>query len=214
VFTIASAYIWVGDFEAAWRHLYRIEQDDSTQIVHPKNHAMTYELAGAAKWCLGDRGTAVAQWRAGLKCAYSDGAGGAKPPLLLYFAAVVDEDLFPRAEAEKLLVARADDPRSRNWPGPIARYIVGRVDAEQLRNECFYNREAEMAMREMTADFYLGVVERLRGNHKLFADGMNRVASITWDDFDRSQLAFVARVRQAEFALACCEARRLAAKTH
>ncbi len=69
---LGVAFLWTGDFEAAFAHF------DAANQRQPHRSAHFYEMAGVAKWCLGVKQEAVAHWQAGLKCAYADAAGGVR----------------------------------------------------------------------------------------------------------------------------------------
>src|SRR5947209_1450522 len=107
---LGIAHLWVRDYTTASAHF------GGVISKYPKHAAIFYGMAGVAQWCLNDRRTAVAQWRAGLHCDFADGAGGITIPLLLFFASVVAPKACSRAEAEDLLIERANDPRVRVWP--------------------------------------------------------------------------------------------------
>ena len=104
VLQLGLAYLWLEDFRAAWEHF------DSLNRQKPKFAAVFYQLAGTAKWCLDQHGDAVAQWRLGCKCGYTDAAGGVESPLLLFAASVIDPASCPHHEPAELL-----DKRSKGW---------------------------------------------------------------------------------------------------
>lgn len=52
--------------------------------------------------------------------------------LLLYAASVLRPDTFPAEAAHKLLREKANHWRVKNWPGPIAPYIVGAASQEEV----------------------------------------------------------------------------------
>ena len=107
---LGVAYLWFGDYPAAWEHLNAANQR------RPKDYDCLYQMAGAAKWCMGNRREAVAQWVDGCHC---DGTSSAcfGSPLLLFAASVFASETFARTEADKLLTVRVNDSGTSNWPG-------------------------------------------------------------------------------------------------
>jgi lipoprotein NlpI len=127
IMELGVAYLWVEDYQAAWQHFDAVNQRD------PGYGDSYYGMAGAAKWCLGEPDESIRQWREGTQCRYADGAGGVSSRLWLYIASVIKPRLFPRNEAEELLTVCANDRRVKNWPGPVAEYILGRIDENNMR---------------------------------------------------------------------------------
>src|SRR5262249_45982368 len=155
-----------------------------------------------AKWCLDDQAGAIEYWYDGVDCRFADAGLGIILPLLLLFASTVKPDLFSKTKAEGLLLRRANDPRARTWPGPLAKFVLEQMDESQLRNECAYPMDDEAALRHMRADFYIGVVEYRRGNQYGFLQKMQQASRLTWEDFDASRDRFLARIWREEFFLA------------
>ena len=108
---LGVAYLWVGDFQMASDHF------DDFNRKRPHHISVTYGMSGTAKWCLGKRPAAVAEWHSGLNCQFADAGGaGLRIPLLLFFASVAEPSVFPPSEADNLLHARSADPRATIWP--------------------------------------------------------------------------------------------------
>ena len=74
----------------------------------------------------------IACWRNGLDSDYADGAGGIQLPLLLYAASILRNELVPTAQIQSLLRSRLLDPRSTNWPGPLAKLVLREFDEHSL----------------------------------------------------------------------------------
>jgi hypothetical protein len=90
---------------------------------------------------------------------------------LLYVGSVLRPETFSRKEAEHLLKARIDDLRVANWPGPLGKFVLGKIDAgtiEELSIDTkngvirpeykwligFYRRILELDLRQLeSADF-------------------------------------------------------------
>ncbi len=168
---LGIAYLWLGDYVAAWEHFSRANQRD------PGYSASYYNMAGMAKWCLGDRSIAVEQWLQGCDCEYADGAGGVESPLLLFAASIIAPGTFARSEAEKLLTVRANESRVQNWPGPVAEFALRRIDESGLRKKCVGFNPRDTTGRHWEADFYVGVVQRAAGNVVNFMGQMRKVTS-------------------------------------
>ncbi len=198
---LGVACLWLKDYLAALEHFHYMQETH----IHRLDCFRT--MAGTAKWCLGLPQEAVAEWHAGLKAHYNEGAGGVTCPLLLYFASIVAPNAFSRAEAERLLGVRADDSWARNWPGALAKFAVGRIDEEQLDRECIAPSEGQSLMRHWLAGFYLGLEEFDRGEIGLYKEFMRKTGTASDDDFDVSKRYFLAKLWHPEFFLARYEGR-------
>ena len=161
-----------------------------------------YAMAGAAKWCLKSPQEAVTCWIDGLDCQFADAAGGVSLPLLLLFGSVVHPDLYSQDEAKRLLSLRADDRRIGNWPGPIAEFVLGRIDQELLRSKCNGYNDSDTKVRNWLADFYVAAAGRSRGDESTFSKAMSDTALISDDDFDPTKIHFLAKLWHTEFFLA------------
>ena len=195
---LGVAYLWLGRYQAAFTHFEEFNRK-------PPRYAITFGMAGAAKWCLSQPEEAVDQWQAGLKCDFADSGGaGIKIPLLLFFASITRPALFPTARVERLLQERSQEPRAAIWPGPLAKFVLGQHSDDQLRQEC--ERHVERYGNDETpywhSDFYKGVLAAKKGDAAHFSDAMKRAAQLTWADFDNRQAEFYAKVWQEEFFLA------------
>lgn len=202
---LGVAYLWLHDYQRAWEHFRAANQRE------PLHAADYYGMAGVAKWCINRPDEAVQQWFDGLACDYADAAGGAKLPLLLFFASAVEPLVLPRSEAERILKGRADDPRVEYWPGPLVEFVLQRIDEGRLRALCFDERyEDETMLHHWSADFYVGVTERTRGNLDKFCQRMQKTGTMSWDDFDACEPLFLSKLWSEEFFLARHEARKCA----
>ena len=193
---LGVAYLWMGDFEAAFAHF------DAVNQRKPYHTDAFYGMAGVAKWCLNVKEEAVALWKAGLKCAYADAAGGVRLPLLLCVASVLSPKSFPRTEAEKLLRARTGG--GRIWPGPLGNYVLGHLDEAGLIGRCVNRDGSEYFLGRWQADFYFGLRAYDRGDVTRFQELMRKVVVIDDDDFDMEnhRARFVRKFWHAEFFIA------------
>lgn len=196
VMELGVAYLWVRRFQAAWEHY------DAANRNEPKYAAAYYAMAGTAKWCLNEAHESVEQWSAGLDCAYADAAGGVELPLLLFFASVMRPDHIDRAEAEDLVARRANEPRASNWPGPVAQFMSGTIDLNDLRRACSVRNEVDAIGRHWLTGFYLGVLARRNGDIGAWSVAMRQASETTDDDFNIEKRVFLSKLWNPEFFLA------------
>lgn len=200
IMELGVAYLWAKRYEAAWEH-FRM-----TNEAYPKSGSGFYGMAGAAKWCLGDPSEAVRQWSNGLKSRYADTNGlGMHLPLLLFMASVLKPEYFARDAAVKLLREKAKDRRANEWPGPIARWVLGEINEGELRERCADDDKVETWDQHWLADFYQGVLWHGDGKHAKFKETMRKLADTTlpeWSD----ETFFLARMWSEEFFIARHEA--------
>ncbi|HVX14138.1 MAG TPA: hypothetical protein VHC22_23330 [Pirellulales bacterium] len=204
IMQLGSALLLVEDYDAAWHHF--------QQAIQTYRWSMdSFHLgAGAADWCLVRREAAVAEWDRGLRCGYSDPAR-LNVPLVLYFASVLAPDLYPDVDARILLIKRADHAMAQYWPGPIAQYLLGRIDEAGLMSACVATSKWDFAHRHWVAGFYIGVREYAKGKVSKFAEAMQKASDLSDEDFDPKSGTLRAKFRP-ELSLARFEAGRIAAK--
>jgi hypothetical protein len=197
---LGAALLWVRNYQAAWEVFHEARRHERW------TNSTYFGMAGVAKWCLNDEGEAIEEWRAGLEAQYSDSAGGVTLPLLLFVASIVNPALFPQGEAKKLLTAKANDRRVVNWPGPIAEFLLGRIDNSGLRKKCVGMDDSDTVVRHWRANFYQGVLEYAGGNATRFKELMRETAMTSDDDFDSSNKLFLVKLWHEEFFIARHEA--------
>ena len=113
-------------------------------------------MAGTAAWCLGDEKLAIKYWRKGTKAVYAVGGANTRTELLLYAASLMNPATFPVESAEQFLIKKADHWRVKNWPGPIAQFILGTASEQEARQEVV-DREGDIAEpnpKSWQFDFY------------------------------------------------------------
>jgi hypothetical protein len=197
---LGVAYLWLRRYDAAFEHFSEFSER------HPHHNVVTYGMAGTAKWCLGDSGSAVEQWREGLKCKFTDWAGGVDLPMLLYFASIARPVLVERCEARQILQKRLANPLATRWPAPLGHYMMDEIDEEELRRKCEYEDSEEVVYRNQWADFVVGVKALENGRTGLFAEVMNRACDVSWRDYDASDGLFWSKIWHEAFYLARYEA--------
>ena len=131
-YSLGAVYMWSGDYRSALTHF-----DEQIRAALPRNTPgdSTFGMAGAAAWCLGDEKLAIKYWRNGTAAGYAVGGGNTRTELLLYAASRLNPATFPRESAEQLLIKKASHWRIKNWPGPIAQYILGTASEEEVTLE-------------------------------------------------------------------------------
>jgi len=129
----------------------------------------SYQQAGTALWLLGEHHLAAHLWRHAVselmrgRITHSDLGGGVHSGLLLWYAwRRTGEESFGN-DAEALLLRKWGKRHSFYWPGPIAGYLLGKVDERSL---CTTAEESgSLRPRQLTqAHFYIGVEKHASGD--------------------------------------------------
>lgn len=190
------ALSWLGKYSEASDHFL------SFNTRYPHHASVTYALAGATKWCLEQPDDAIRVWRDGLDCDYSAAGLNVEVPLLLVFAGGMCADKNLTDEMETLLSKRLRISPAKKWPGALADFAIGRIDEDSLRASCINDHPDETSIRNLSADFYIGVIEFNAGDRVAFTKAMQKVAAASWTDFDLDRDAFLSRIWLPEFYLA------------
>ena len=185
--SLGIAHLWKGDYASAGTHF------DDLIAEKPKWTATYYALSGAAKWCMEAPHHAIMTWRSGYKCAYGDGAGNMTIPLMLYFAAVRTNGLISLEEAEELLKSRLKHSFSKNWPGPLARYVLGEIPDADLEFREVDDSEDAVQIRRRVAYFFRGVVALRSGNREGYREHMCAAGAPIDPNNARNAMFYVAR---------------------
>jgi Tetratricopeptide repeat len=146
------------------------------------------QSVGVAHWLAGRESDAVATWRDLVlavergKIQYTDGAGGVESACLLWFADVRlgQDDLLD--VARRLLTKKVNTRTGRNWsisdwPGPIAKFLLGKLVEERLKAKIIdvpIARECELCQ----AEFYIGVRALQLGNGVAAKKALRRAAQL------------------------------------
>ena len=111
------------------------------------------ELAGAARWLAGDRELAAERWIAALDAVYDGPAGNLKPPALLIYAGTrMGDDRYVLRGTR--LLSKAWKPKvQRIWPGPVAGFLLGKVDERSFLDDGYGDPDLE-ARRLASAHFW------------------------------------------------------------
>jgi hypothetical protein len=170
VMELGISLLWLRQYAEAWQHFHSVIETD------PSAGDNDYGMAGVAKWCLGEPEEAVAQWRAGLKAKYARSGVAVRMALLVFFASVVMPEFFEQDEAKKLLMEKADDPRIRNWPGPIVKLILGQINEGEFQESRRGKDLGETRTRLWYSEFYWFLLGRERVTLSAFKDSMRKLA--------------------------------------
>ena len=111
------------------------------------------ELAGAARWLAGEREAAVARWIAALDAGYEGPASRLKPPALLIYAGTRLGDERYVLRGTRLLTKSWKPKIQRIWPGPVAGYLLGKIDEESFIHDGYEDPDLE-ARRLASAHFW------------------------------------------------------------
>jgi tetratricopeptide (TPR) repeat protein len=146
------------------------------------------QSVGVAHWLAGRESQAAATWedlviaieRAEIQ--YTDGAGGVGSPCLLWFAGVRLGQANLGELARRVLKNKVNTEVGRNWcidnwPGPIARFLLGQMDEERLRERIGavpILRERELCQ----AEFYIGVRAHQVGDRFAAKKAFRRAAQL------------------------------------
>lgn len=123
-YSLGSIYMWTYEFELALSHFEKL-------LDQPDRSDFFFGMAGAAAWCIGDKKQATRHWRAGVTAPATVGGANTRTALLLYAASALEPDTYSTESAKKILKGRVGQWRVRNWPGPIAQFILGTTNENE-----------------------------------------------------------------------------------
>jgi hypothetical protein len=199
---LGIGFMWVKEYRGAEQHF-----GDAVKAYSAAGDAF-YGMLGTAKWCLGDRRTAVKRWEAGLDAPFAVGGLGLHLPLLLFVASILSPGVYLKKEAEKLLLSRIDDPRSKYWPGPLAKFVLGLGDENTLDGLCTGVNDVDTRHRKWLTRFYQGILSFDSGSLdptglKMLMSVCSDISQPEWSDED----SFLSLLWSEEFYIARHEAR-------
>jgi hypothetical protein len=142
--TLGFTYLLLEDYSAAWE-LCQLALNNLRWTS-----SCLFEIAGIAKWCMGDPAAAVERWKAGMGAQYGDAAGGARVRLLLFAASVLKPNVISRSQARKLLEKKRNQKRIDRWPGHLVRLCL---DEEGIDFE-FEQARSSLQGRKWEIAFY------------------------------------------------------------
>jgi tetratricopeptide (TPR) repeat protein len=156
----ALAHVRRRDFTAA---MHDYQAADALDPPHLRGDAYPKRI-GAVLWMMGRRQHAIEQWERVVDLlgrrayAFTDAAGGVQSGALLWFGALrLDDD--ERMRKALGFIAKRTDSNGDGWPKPIARFVLGEIDAVRLRASAA-NGDSLAGRRLCQACFYAGVAAR------------------------------------------------------
>lgn len=205
IIRLGIGYLWTADYAAAWTHF----RDAINTYRSPGD--IFHGMAGVAKWCMDEPSSAVETWRRGFAAPYAVGASVVRLPLLLFAASVLRPTVFSKKEAEQILCERLESPLAENWPGPLAKFILGLLTEDTLKTFWVGNvgnrRRGIMPDYRWLTEFYKTLTELAGGSLEL---GKFRMLLSQMTDTSRSQWSedrhFAHLLQCEEFFLARHEA--------
>ncbi len=111
------------------------------------------ELAGAARWLAGEREMAVERWVAALDAGYEGPASRLKPPALLVYAGTRLGDERYVLRGTRLLGKTWKTKIQRIWPGPVAGFLLGKIDERSFLEDGYSDPDLE-SRRLASAHFW------------------------------------------------------------
>ena len=197
---LGVALLWLGRYTQAWEHFC------SRIRIDPHSGDNDFGMAGVAKWCLGEPKDAVTEWRAGLKAKYARASGlGVRMPLLLFFASVIEPEAFDGDLAKELLAEKTKDLRIRNWPGPIAKFVLGQIDESELQKHCRGTNDEETRDRQWLVEFYRSLIGLKQGTIPAFKNSMRKLTDVNQSEW-QDETVLLSRIWNEEYFLARHEA--------
>lgn len=153
------ALVCQGRLPEALRCLIRGQK--SIEATLPGSGGAYANLIGSIHWMEHRKTEAKGSFRyaiEGLKrrtIAYSDDAGGVSHGLLLWYVSRLDEDDESIKYAVDWLKNRAKRKAIENWPGPVARYVLGDISREQLLLQHFGTNRINDIMIAARSDTFM-----------------------------------------------------------
>jgi hypothetical protein len=183
-YSLGAVYMWSGDYRSALAHF-----DEQIRAALPRNAPAdsTFGMAGAAAWCLGDEKLAVKYWRNGTTAKYAVAGANTRTELLLYAASLLSPATFPTESAQQLLIKKAGQWRVKNWPGPIAQFILGTASEEEARQKVV-DREGDAAEPNPMSwqfDFYKLLTTSASAGNEMHAleSGLQDLANVKGSEY-------------------------------
>jgi tetratricopeptide (TPR) repeat protein len=202
---LGIALLWLKQYAQTWEHFRQAIERKAPKGTSNKSDAF-YGMAGVAKWCLGERREAIAEWVLGLEAKRARSSGlGVKMPLLLFFASVLSPELYDAAASRKLMLEKTKDTRIQVWPGPILQWILGQNNGGEFLRCCQGRHQQDLQDNLWEAEFYKGLMRFDKHNPSLFKESMRALSDtkqLGWESDD----LLLRRIWGEEFFLARHEA--------
>jgi hypothetical protein len=181
----AIAYLCIGDPKKALEELDRASAVQGSERVAgaPEPSSTVCNIKGTAQWILGRFADVVRAWTAGLDSQYTDASGGMEVALLLYYASVRQPKVYSPNESEKVLNRTARHEWSSEWPGPVGKFLLGKLSEEKVRRLGVFEVETVTVEQLAQFEFYLGCKELAYGNLEAFLSHLKKTADATGCEF-------------------------------
>jgi hypothetical protein len=200
VMELGVALLWLKRYAEAWEHFSTVMKEKGLR-GNLNKHDGCYGMAGVAKWCLGERREAVAEWVSGLKAKYVGPAGGVQMPLLLFYASVLSPEVYDNAAARNLMLEKTKDERIKRWPGPILQWMLAQIDDSEFLRHCQDGDERELRHNVWTAEFYRSLMQFDRSKISDYRESMRKLADLQQPEW-QVQNEFLSRIWSEEYFLA------------
>lgn len=177
----ALAHLRRGDFTSALRDY---QAADDLDPPHLRGDAYPKRI-GAVLWLMGRQQDAIEHWAHVVsrltrrEYVFTDGAAGVQAGALLWFSAVRLNDSVRASRALEFIATR-NGPTKDAWPKPLARYLLGEVDAHGLM-ALAGSGESLAGRRLCQSCFYAGVAVRSADEQRasaLFSEAVSHGADI------------------------------------
>lgn len=184
-----SAFLCLGRFAEAFERFEAAENEQPGRTDGYRNDM------GGALWLLRRPQEAIATWLKVVedirakRIQYLDAAGGVHPGLLLWFAAVSTRQKDLREFAIGFLLERAEEHQISQEPGPLALFVLKKIEWEHLLHTLIGVSSLRAAMQIARSSplerrflvrclFYRGVASRDGGREADFLNSMEEVIQL------------------------------------
>lgn len=176
--TRGFAYLNLGDLDKALADFQKAEEV-RYRVLPDQTDSYQKEI-GMVLWLKGQEQEAANIWYNLVqaltkgKIVFSDLAGGVQSGTLLWFASCYEGLRNYYEPAKKFLEKKAKSSKIRDWPGPIAQYLLGISPEEELIHLATSSTKSEILgdRRLCQAYFYIGAKALANGDKKRFKESM------------------------------------------
>ena len=149
---------------------------------------------GLALWALGKPIEAIAKWKEGEKCTYTDVAGGLELLVILYFALIKIQD---KKESEryfkKIQKIVSKSKALTSWPYPIGSFLLGYIQFEQLVT--LTSNDPMLKQRQLSQAYFVKSIKKLEESN--FID-YSKIVNFSVEEFQLygivEQMYFIMKV--------------------
>lgn len=166
----ALARMSLGDYTGA---LYDYRAAEELQFTERPDRGDGYgKKIACVLWLMGREEEAIRMWEELLDAlmsggiTFTDAAGGIQTGLLLWFSASLVRDEETARKALKFFEKQSKRPAIKNWPGPIAEYVLQRIDYRALMVAA-QQQQTLVLRRGCQGVFYAGIKALLEGDQQL-----------------------------------------------